>query len=149
MLFRSTATATAFNLFTLSASNCYIANINMWGGFYTGSATNVTLTITGDRNALENVNVQGLADAASAGGANARVVKLTGAEENTFVNCTFGIDTVARTAANSIIELSAGSARNVFTNCLFPSYATGSGANGFAVYGAAAGAVDRFQLFDS
>lgn len=143
------ATGTAFNLMTVSASNCYIANINLWGGFDTGSATGVTLTVTGSRNAFENVNVQGLADAASAGGSAARVMKVTGGSENTFSGCTIGIDTVARTAANATIEFSGGATRNVFSGCIFPAYATGSGANGFIIYGAAAGAIDRFNLFDN
>jgi hypothetical protein len=131
---------------TVSASNCYISNISIWGGFGTGGASNITLSVTGDRNAFDNVNVQGLADAASAGGTGARVMTLTGAGENTFVGCTFGTDTVARTAANYTIELASGSVRNVFESCLFPSWATGSGANGAVIYAAAAGAVDQTYI---
>ena len=146
---RITVSGTSFTpAITVSANNCYFANFSLWGGFATGNASNITLSVTGDRNAFANVSIQGLADAAAVGGTDARVMKLTGAGENTFFGCTFGIDTLARTAANYTIEFASGSVRNVFENCLFPSFATGSGANGGAIYAAASGAVDRFQLFN-
>jgi len=144
------AGATSFTPFiTISANNCYFANLSIFGGFGTGGASNITVSLTGDRNAFENVSFQGLADAAAAGGAGARVMKLDGSSENTFTNCTVGIDTVARTAANYAIEFAGGSARNIFQNCIFPSWATGSGANGAALYAASAGGVDRYTLLDS
>ena len=147
---RIAASGTSFTpLMTVSANNCYIANLSIWGGFASGGASNITLSVTGDRNAFANVSVQGIADATAAGGTGARVMKLTGAGENTFAGCTFGIDTIARTAANYTIEFAGGSVRNVFESCLFPSFATGSGANGAVIYAAASGGVDRFQLFNN
>ena len=144
------AGATSFTPFmTVSANNCFFANLSIFGGFGTGGASNITVSLTGDRNAFENVSFQGLADAASAGGTGARVMKLTGSSENTFTNCTIGLDTVQRTAANYAVEFASGSARNIFQNCIFPSWASAGGAGGAALYGAAASAIDRFTLMDS
>jgi hypothetical protein len=74
---------------------------------------------------------------------------LNGASENTFSNCTFGVDTVQRTAANYTMELSGGSTRNIFQNCVFPSWISAGGTGGAIVYAASASAIDRYTVFDS
>jgi hypothetical protein len=147
---RIAASGTTFTpLITLSANNCYFSNVSIWGGFGTGGASNITLNITGSRNAFENVSIQGLADATSAGGTGARVMKITGGGENTFSNCSIGVDTVQRTAANYTVELAGGTARNIFRNCLFPSWVSSGGTGGAIMYAAAASAIDRYTLLDS
>lgn len=105
----------------------------------------IAWTDSGSRNAYSNVNIYGMADAASAGGANARTLKLNGGGEHTFINCTLGGDTVARSAANATVELAGGTARNSFIDCTFPFQCSAGTPLGLKV-GAAAG-MDRYALF--
>ena len=147
-----TYTVTTFGSSTqfvnVTASGCYFANFSVFCGFSTGGASMVAWTDSGSRNAYSNVDIYGMADAASAGGTGARSIKLSGGGERTFINCTFGGDTVQRSAANYTLELSGGTTRNIFKDCVFPSWVSAGGAGGAAIYAAAASAIDRFQLFD-
>lgn len=143
-----TYTATTFNsdaFINVTASGCYFANLSVFCGFSTGSASMIAWTDSGSRNAYSNVNIYGMADAASAGGANARTLKLNGGGEHTFINCTLGGDTVARSAANATVELAGGTARNSFIDCTFPFQCSAGTPLGLKV-GAAAG-MDRYALF--
>lgn len=143
-----TYTATTFNsdaFINVTASGCYFANISVFCGFSTGSASMIAWTDSGARNAYSNVNIYGMADAASAGGANARTLKLNGGGEHSFVNCTLGGDTVARGAANATVELAGGTARNTFVDCVFPFQCSAGTPIGLKV-GAASG-MDRYALF--
>jgi hypothetical protein len=93
-------------------------------------ASQITWTDAGGRNSYQDVNFGGMADATSAADAGSRILKLgasSGASgENLFVNCTFGLDTIARSAANATIEFTTGSKRNKFVDCFFPSRCTAS-----------------------
>jgi hypothetical protein len=143
-----TYTAATFNsdaFINVTASGCYFANLSVFCGFSTGSASMVAWTDSGSRNAYSNVNIYGMADAASAGGANARTLKLNGGGEHTFINCTLGGDTVARSAANATVELAGGTARNSFIDCVFPFQCSAGTPLGLKV-GAASG-MDRYALF--
>lgn len=143
-----TYTASTFGADTfinVTASGCMFANLSVFCGFSTGSSSMVAWSDSGSRNAYVNVNIQGMADAASAGGAGARTLKLTGGGEHTFTNCVFGTDTVARSAANATIELASGTARNTFTGCTLPFQA--SAATPLGIKTAAAASMDRWQLF--
>ncbi len=143
-----TYTAATFNsdaFINVTASGCYFANISVFCGFSTGSASMIAWTDSGARNAYSNVNIYGMADAASAGGANARTLKLNGGGEHSFVNCTLGGDTVARGAANATVELAGGTARNTFVDCVFPFQCSAGTPIGLKV-GAASG-MDRYALF--
>jgi len=143
-----TYTAATFNsdaFINVTASGCYFANISVFCGFSTGSASMIAWTDSGARNAYSNVNIYGMADAASAGGANARSLKLNGGGEHSFVNCTLGGDTVARGAANATVELAGGTARNTFVDCVFPFQCSAGTPIGLKV-GAASG-MDRYALF--
>lgn len=143
-----TYTAATFNsdaFINVTANGCYFANISVFCGFSTGSADMIAWTDSGSRNCYSNVNIYGMADAASAGGANARTLKLDGGGEHTFINCTLGGDTVARSAANATVEFAGGTARNTFVDCIFPFQASASTPLGVTV-GAASG-MDRWALF--
>ena len=143
-----TYTATTFNsdaFINVTANGCYFANISVFCGFSTGSASMIAWTDSGNRNCYSNVNIYGMADAASAAGANARTLKLNGGGEHTFINCTLGGDTVARSAANATVEFAGGTARNTFQDCIFPFQASAATPLGVKV-GAAAG-MDRWALF--
>ena len=89
-----------------------------------------------------------MADAASAADTGSRSVLITGTTgENPFVKCTFGTDTVTRSAANATLELAGGTPRNKFINCDFPSEVSAAGA--LHVITSAASAIDRWQKFDN
>ena len=143
-----TYTAATFNsdaFINVTANGCYFANISVFCGFSTGSADMIAWTDSGSRNCYSNVNIYGMADAASAGGANARTLKLDGGGEHTFINCTLGGDTVARSAANATVEFAGGTARNTFADCIFPFQASAATPLGVTV--AAASGMDRWALF--
>ena len=143
-----TYTAATFNsdaFINVTASGCYFANLSVFCGFSTGSASMIAWTDSGSRNAYSNVNIYGMADAASAGGANARSLKLNGGGEHTFIGCTLGGDTVARGAANATVELAGGTARNSFIDCVFPFQCSAGTPLGLVV--SLASGMDRYALF--
>ena len=149
-----TPATTAFaNFITMNGSDCFWHGIQVWHGFTTGVAAAIALTLNGHRNRFEFCHIAGMADAASAQNANSRCLKL-GASENVFENCAIGIDTVARTVANRILEFYAnpttsfGAARNIFRNCEFPSWGT-TVQTQLDIYAAATGALDRWNLFEN
>lgn len=137
------------NMFNVTASGCVFANFSVWGGFSTGATGCFTWKDSGSRNYYENVHFAGLADAASAGDAGSRVIKLTATQESTYVRCTFGIDTVTRSAANATIEFVAtggtACARLKFLECDFPFMASAATPLGMI---AGASDLDRWVLFD-
>ena len=138
------ATFGADTFINVTGAGCLFANIDIFVGFSTGSASMIGVLEAGGRNAYQNVNIQGMGDAASAGGSAARTLKIT-SSENTFTDCVLGLDTVARSAANATVELASGTARNSFIGCTFPFQASASTPLG--VLASAASAIDRWQLF--
>lgn len=128
----------------VTGAGCFFANIDIFVGFSTGSASMIGVIEAGGRNAYQNVNIQGLGDAASAGGSAARTLKIT-SQENTFTDCVLGLDTVARSAANATVEFASGTARNSFIGCTFP-FQT-SAATPLGIIASGASSIDRFQLF--
>jgi len=50
-------------------------------------------------------------------------LKINGGSENVFRNCTIGVDTVKRTAANSVLLFDGSSSRNQFIECRIVSWA--------------------------
>ena len=143
-----TYTAATFNslaFINVTASGCYFANLSVFCGFSTGIDGMIAWTDSGSRNSYSNVNIQGMADAASAAGADSRTLKLTGGGERTFSNCVFGTSTVSRGAANATIEFASGTARNSFFGCTLD-FQT-SAATPLGIKTAAAASMDRYQLF--
>lgn len=138
----STAAFTTF--FVVSGNGCLFQNVSWFHGFGTGIAAAICLTVSGQRNAFVNCDVEGMGDTASATSATSRGVKLTGGE-NYFSHCNIGLDTVTRTGANASVEFASGTARNYFENCTFP-FLSGDGAT-LGIIGTGAACMDRFQLF--
>ena len=139
------SSATAFaNFFTVSGSGCLFSNVQWFDGFTTGTTSQIALTVTGGRNLFSNCHIAGMGDAASAADAGSRSIKINGTGENQFVNCTVGLDTVARTNANASVEFAGGTTRNEFTNCIFPFDSGDGNTLGVTV---PAGGMDRFNLF--
>lgn len=143
-----TYTQTTFNstaFVNVTASGCYFANISVFCGFSTGVNGMIAWTDSGNRNAYSNVNIYGIADTASAIGANSRSLKLDGGGEHTFYQCVLGGDTVTRTVANATLEFASGTARNSFLQCVFPFQTSAATPLGILV--SAASGIDRWQLF--
>jgi len=141
---QSTFNSLAF--INVTASGCYFANFSVFCGFSTGANGMIAWTDSGSRNAYSNVNIFGMADDASAQGANSRSLKLVGGGEHTFYNCTIGGDTVTRTVANASLEFASGTARNSFVQCIFP-FQT-SAATPLGILTSSAASLDRWQYFD-
>lgn len=133
-------------LVTVSASNCLIANIAIFHGVASSTATSpVALNVTGERNFFVNCHIQGNGDTGgSMDNAGARSLIVTGGE-NTFKDCLIGLDTVIRSTQTIEIEMensgSGGGARNIFENCIMNTYTDSSDFHILSV-----GASDRFVI---
>lgn len=128
------------DLFTVSADNCLIANIEVYQGVASSTATSPrAMVVSGQRNHIVNCQISGIGDT-SHDTAGARSLAVTGAE-NTFENCYIGLDTVIRGTATA--EVTIGNiARTVFKDCIFNTY-TSSTTFKIVTYSAP----DRFVLF--
>lgn len=134
---------TVESLVTVSANNCLIANLEIFQGVTSSTATSpVALTVSGDRNKVMNCQISGNGDTGgSTDTAGARSLVVTGAE-NQFVNCYIGLDTVIRATQTS--ETSVANARNVFDDCVINSYTSLST---FKAVTTTSSATGRFVLF--
>lgn len=113
-------------LFTLSGNGCIIKNIQFYDG-KNSAADGACVLVSGSRNYFKNVFVAGMADATALGPATragSYSLKVSGSE-NYFEDCTIGVDTVARSAANS--ELIVSGVRNRFVHCDIRSYSETAG----------------------
>lgn len=147
----SSSGSTVFSpLVNVTAQGCMFLNLSTFYGFDNAS-TQICWAEAGQRNYYENVDFQGMGNATASAQSGSRDITIgaAGQGENTFVRCTFGLDTVARTAANANLEFLAGTPRNVFRSCRFIGLYTGTGASGGAMIKAAAGSIDRWQEFDN
>jgi hypothetical protein len=135
------------NFFTVSGNGCLFSNLSWFqgaGAGQTGIAAAICLTVSGQRNAFINCDIEGMGDATSATDAGSRNILLSGGE-NFFKHCNVGLDTVTRTNANASVEVTSGAARNIFEDCTFPIYS--SDGLQYMLLAAAAAALDRFVLF--
>ncbi len=113
-------------LFTLSGNGCIVKNIQFFDG-KDSAADGACVLVSGNRAYFENCFIAGMGDATASGPATragSYSLKVSGAE-CTFMNCTIGLDTVARSAANA--ELIVAGARNQFVHCDFRSSSTTAG----------------------
>lgn len=138
----SFGSAVATPSMTISTRSCIFKNITI--AQFNDVESNVMVELTGDYNYFEGVHFAGMGNELTGNDALARSLQLTGAEENRFAGCTFGLDTVLRTAANASVGLTSMSARNSFEDCLFVA-AVDAGAP-FHVL-AKSGGVDRWVHF--
>lgn len=139
------ATFGSGNFINVSGQGCLFANIDVFNGFSTGGVNQIAWTDSGGRNFYYNMNLQGMGDAASAADTGSHSLVLSGSTgENTFVNCTIGLDTQSRSAGVSEIAFSGGSPRNVFVDCNITTFA---GAAGCFWVSVPASGIDRYVLF--
>ena len=133
--------------FTVSGNGCLFSNLGWFqgaGAGQTGIVGEICLTVSGQRNAFINCDIEGMGDATGATDATSRNL-LISAGENFFKHCNIGIDTIVRTNANASVEISGGSARTLFEDCIFPVWS--SDGLQYIVLGAAASALDRWTIF--
>ena len=136
---------TASNLFTLSADGCLIANVHFFAGVADANPTGC-VKVTGTRNKFLNCHIAGIGDDTN-DIAGAYSLKLDGAAENLFEDCTIGLDTIARgTAANSGLLVDTAATRNEFRSCRFIAQVEHA-TNHVHVRLADATAIDRYLLF--
>ena len=141
-----TATLTgASPLLTISATGCIFKNFYIFQGVNDATSL-INVSVTGGRNYFENVHFAGGGHAAQAinGGAS---LLLNGAEENLFVNCTVGVDTISAATGMMALLFDGAALRNVFRGCHFAMFAGHTGA-GFVEVVDATG-IDRYNIFDN
>jgi hypothetical protein len=130
------------DLFTVSADNCLIANIEVFQGVASSTATAArAVVVSGMRNRFVNCQMSGNGDTGgSTDDAGARSLAVTGAE-NLFQHCYIGLDTVIR--ATQTTEVSIGAvARTIFEDCMFNSYTSLSTFKAVTMT-----SIDRFVFF--
>lgn len=105
-------------LMTVSADNCYIANIGLFCGS-TDANLSFGLSVTGDRNRFENVGVVWPGDDTN-DAAGGYALNVDGAIDTLFKDCFFGSYTISTgTAANSVVLMDSGLSGIIFENCDF------------------------------
>lgn len=129
--------------FTQSGNGCIFSNLTI----ATFQDNNGLVSVTGSYNSYNGVHFAGIGDATAGDDANARCVVLTGAQENTFTGCTFGIDTVTRSTTNATLEFASSASRNVFSDCRFVMAADNVGPNHVLFTGTSA--IDRWIEFNN
>lgn len=110
------------DLVTISANNCLIANIEIFQGVTSSTATAArALVVSGERNHIVNCQISGNGDlGGSTDDAGARSLHVSGSE-NTFTHCYIGLDTVIRATQTSEVSITSA-ARTTFEDCVFQSY---------------------------
>jgi len=142
-IFQLSTLTGASPLLTISASGCVFKNFYIFQGVDDATSL-INVSVTGGRNYFENVHFAGGGHATQAinGGAS---LKLDGAEENTFVDCTIGVDTVAAATGMVNLLMDGEAHRNIFKGCHFSLYAGNAGAAWVEV--ADATGIDRYNIF--
>lgn len=141
-----TATLTgASPLITISAQGCIFRDLYIFQGVDDATSL-INVSVTGGRNYFENVHFAGAGHATQAidGGHS---LKLDGAEENTFRNCTFGVDTVDAVDGVTAILMDGEAHRNLFENCIFRLRCAAGDTGPAFVEVADATGIDRDTLF--
>ena len=130
------------DLFTVSADNCYIANISVFHGVADATSKGAVL-VSGQRNRFHRVTMSGIGHA-TMDTADNYSLKVTGSE-NDFTESYIGLSTIARGTATYEMTLASGATRNRFEKCTIDSYAS---AAGYVWLKVASGGIDRWTLFD-
>jgi hypothetical protein len=142
-IFQLSTLTGASPLLTISASGCIFQNFYIFQGVDDATSL-INVSVTGGRNYFENVHFAGGGHASQAidGGAS---LKLDGAEENTFVRCTVGVDTIDAATGMVGLLFDGEAHRNVFRDCIFRMRAGNTGAAFVEV--ADATGIDRDNTF--
>lgn len=119
-------TADITPIMTVSADGCMFQNLQFFNG-HDAAVDSGAVLVSGSRNYFERVFFAGMASAVAGARAGSYSLKVSG-EENTFVRCSVGLQTIIRAAANAELVLSgAGCYRNRFVECEFISWSVTAG----------------------
>jgi hypothetical protein len=124
-IFQTSTLTGASPLLNITATGCIFKDFYIFQGVADATSL-IDVQVTGGRNYFENVHFAGGGHATQAvnGGAS---LKITG-EENTFVNCTIGVDTIEAATGMTAITFDGSAHRNTFENCLIQLYIGNAGA---------------------
>jgi hypothetical protein len=129
-----------------SASGCVVKNIYIFHGVADADSL-IEFQLTGGRNYFENVHFAGNGHATQAVDGGAALAIGTSGSENTFVNCTVGVDTATQAAGCvALLFNGVGAARNIFKGCNFILQASAAGAAWIEM--SAINSIDRYTIFD-
>ena len=125
-IFQLSSLTGASPLLNITASGCIFKNFYLFQGVDDNTSL-INVQVTGGRNYFENVHFAGGGHATQAinGGAS---LELDGAEENTFVNCTIGVDTIDAATGMVGLLVDTEAKRNKFIDCTFTMSAGHTGA---------------------
>lgn len=142
-IFQLSTLTGASPLITISATGCMFKNLYIFQGVNDATSL-INVKVSGGRNYFENVHFAGGGHATQAinGGAS---LKLDGAEENTFVRCTIGVDTIDAATGMTGIIFDTDAHRNVFRDCVVRMRAGNGGASWVTI--ADATGIDRDNTF--
>lgn len=132
-------------LFTLSASNCLIANVSFFQGYATNTAQKC-FVLSGQRNQIVSCRISGMGAAEAGDAAGSASLSVEGGDENRIDDCIIGLDTVPRSTTNAEIVFSGAATRNEFNNCLVETYADNAG-HLFVSIGSLG--IDRYAIFNN
>jgi hypothetical protein len=142
-IFQLSTLTGASPLFNVTATGCIFKNFYCFQGVDDATSL-INWQVTGGRNYFENVHFAGGGHATQAinGGAS---LSLNGAEENTFVNCTIGVDTISAATGMAGVLFDGEAHRNIFKDCHFTMYAGNAG----AIFGEVIDStgIDRYTIF--
>lgn len=142
-IFQLSTLTGASPLLTISASGCVFKDFYIFQGVDDATSL-INVSVTGGRNYFENVHFAGGGHASQAidGGAS---LKLDAAEENLFVRCTIGVDTIDAATGMVGLLFDGEAHRNLFRDCVFRMRAGNAGAAFVEV--ADATGIDRDNTF--
>lgn len=143
-IFQLSTLTGASPLLTVSADGCIFRDLYVFQGVNDATSL-INISVTGGRNYFENVHFAGGGHASHAIN-NGASLKLDGAEENTFVRCTIGVDTIGAATGFVGLLLDGGAKRNQFEGCLFRMEHANNGAAFVEV--ADATAITHDNIFD-
>lgn len=139
-----TADATGLSpLLNITASGCRFENFYIFQGVNDATSL-INVQVTGERNYFQDVHFAGGGHAANAVDGCASL-KLDAAKENRFVNCTFGVDTIAAATGAAAVLFDTEAGRNKFEDCYFTLWA--GHANAIFVEVADSTGFDRYNVF--
>lgn len=146
-IFQDAAATGLSPLLDITATGCHFENFMIFQGV-DDDASLVNVRVSGDRNFFWNVHFAGGGHATQAINGGASLV-INGGEENDFVECVIGLDTIAAGdgMAGLVIAATGGAARNRFIDCDFLLYAGNAGAIFAELLGNSG--LDRFLKFQN
>lgn len=144
-IFQLSTLTGASPLIDITATGCIFKDFYVFQGVDDATSL-INVRVTGSRNYFQNIHFAGGGHATQAidGGAS---LYISGGSENTFRNCTIGVDTIAAGDGMAALVYAAtgGAARNRFIDCDFTLQAGNAGAIFVELLGNSG--LDRYHIF--